>query len=466
MSDIDFLVPKPDGTEITGCLRGTIEQARAAGGGRIIVPVGAWETGAIRLFDHIELHLQAGAILLAATDYEAYRDGEVSVMAENSNRALIVARDAENVSITGPGMIDGRGEAWCEDRMARGVKLALPQRPRIVAFEACSNVRISNLHVRNAPMWTIHLIDCQQILVRDCVIENDLFMPNTDGVNFDGCQDGVLRDCTIRAADDCVCLKTSAQDDPDRGMACERILVTGCKFSSNSCAVKIGTETYRDIRDAVIRNCAITESNRAFGIFSRDGGTIERILFEYCSVDCHWTPDGFWGNGEAVTINALPRRAGTPPGEVRDIIVRSISGIMESTINLVGSEDRPLKRIMLSEIDLQQTQGNPATLPELDLRPTQADLNEDRDPSVGIANAWKLDDQGRVIGLTPYPEGLPGLWAEHVAPLTLRSVAIARPDPLPERWNPQDITIGDGTQLEPDAGQIALPRLADPYATA
>lgn len=443
----DFPVGEPNGREITRALQETIDRAATSGGGRVVLPIGTWQTGMIELADRIELHLPRGTVLKAATDDAAYPSDRVSVLAENSDRALIVAKRASHIAITGPGVIDGSGQAWCEGRLARGVKLVRPLRPRVIVFERCSDVRISDLNIRDAPMWTVHLIDCRRIAVRDCVIENDLSLPNTDGVNFDGCQDGEVRDCTITAADDCVCLKTSEHIDRSGGLACERILVENCTFRSNSCAVKLGSETYRDIRDAVIRNCRIVQSNRAFGIFSRDGGDIERVLIENCTVDCRWTPDGFWGNGEALTINALPRRMGKPAGKVQDIAVRSISGLMESTINLVGTKDLPLERIQLRDITLRQRPSKLGDLPELDLRPTEADLNDDNDPTVGIANAWKLDADGHVIGLSAYLDGLPCLWAEWVTGLVLQDVKFTRPDPLPEGWNPNPIMMGDGATI-------------------
>lgn len=445
----DFPVAAPeDGEVITGALQAAIDAARGAGGGRVVVPAGTWTSGAIRLSDDIELHLPRGALLRASTDYADYAAGTVSVVAERSDRALISARGARNIAITGPGWIDGQGAAWCDgDALVRGVRWAKDRRPRIVVLEDCVDIRIADLNVRAAPMWTIHLVGCRDILVEGCEIRNDMLMPNTDGVNFDSCQDGTLRDCVIEAADDCVCMKTSAVDDPVLARPCERIEVTGCTFRSNSCAIKIGTESHRDLRDARFADCVIADSNRAFGIFSRDGGTIERVRFESSRVDCHWTPDGFWGNGEAVTINAVPRRPGSLPGEIRDVKIRDIEGTMESALNLVGLPERPLKRIAMERIDLRQVPGAGQDVPELDLRPTAAELTTHRDPAIGRENAWMLDAAGRVIGLEPYPGGLPGLWADHVDGLTCEDVSITRPTPLPARWNPNRVHYGAGTVI-------------------
>ena len=447
MGRTDFVVATPAaGVDITVMLQAALDAARAAGGGRVVVPDGVWQTGAVRLFSDTELHLPRGAVLRAATAGDAYAAGRVAILAEDADIALVVARDAANVAITGPGCIDGQGEAWCEDSLARGVRWVRARRPRMIVMENCRGVRIADLAVRAAPMWTVHLVGCDDIVVEDCAIDNDLLMPNTDGVNFDGCRDAILRRCKIVAADDCVCLKTSATADPVLARACERVLVTDCDFRSNSCAVKVGTETHRDIRDAVFRDLRIHESNRAFGVFSRDGGVIERICFEDSVVACRWTPDGFWGNGEAVTINALPRNADLAAGEVRDVVVRRVTGTMEATINLVGTAARPLRRISLQDIALDQRPGADSAVPELDLRPTAADVNDHRDPAVGVANAWTLDDTGRVIGLAPYPGGLPAVWAEHVTELAMDDVEVRRPQPLPAGWNAATIAYGAGVR--------------------
>lgn len=455
----DFPVAASASGTITSALQAAIDMARAAGGGRVIVPSGVWACGAIRLFSDIELHLSRGAVLRAARDYDAYRNGTVASVAEGSDRALIVAHDARNVAITGPGRIDGQGDAWSDGTIVRGVKWMHRHRPRIIVLEGCANIRVANLTIVDAPMWTIHLIGCRDIEIAGCTIRNDLLMPNTDGVNFDGCQDAALRDTTIETADDCVCVKTAMPLTAALAQPCARILVTGCRFRSNSCALKIGTETHNDIRDVLFSDCRVTGSNRAFGIFSRDGGAIERIGFENSAVECCWTPDGFWGNGEAVAITAMPRLAGQPAGPVRDVTMRNITGTMESAITLLGTGPRPLERIALADLEIAQRAGDHGNLPDLDLRPTMADVNDEWDPATGRGNAWRLGANGRVIGLMPYPGGLPGLHAEHVAGLTLHAVQIHRPEPLPAGWAREIISCGAGVRMSdvPESGVANRP---------
>jgi len=145
-----------------------------------------------------------------------------------------------------------------------------------------------------------------------------------------------------------------------------------------SCALKIGTESFGDFKDILFEDCRVVGSNRGLGIFSRDGGAVNGVRFRRVSVDCRETPDGFWGSGEAVTINVVDRRR--------------------------------------------------------DLRPTPADLAPAPE-AAGRANAWVMGADGRIVGLLPYPGGMPGIYAENVADLMMEGVEIRRPDPLPADWN-------------------------------
>ncbi|MBP0573903.1 hypothetical protein J8J27_24710, partial [Mycobacterium tuberculosis] len=107
----------------------------------------------------------------------------------------------------------------------------------------------------------------------------------------------------ITTADDGIVLKTSIGADGKPVGACRRVDVRNSRLSSQSCALKLGTESHGDFADIRFEDCAIVDSNRALGLFSRDGGTMTGIRFTRITLDCHETPDGFWGSGEAITVN-------------------------------------------------------------------------------------------------------------------------------------------------------------------
>ena len=58
---------------------------------------------------------------------------------------------------------------------------------------------------------------------------------------------------------------------------CENIIIKGCILHSRDSALKIGTETWGNIRQVIMSDCIIKDCSRAVGIWSRDGGTISDI---------------------------------------------------------------------------------------------------------------------------------------------------------------------------------------------
>jgi polygalacturonase len=121
-------------------------------------------------------------------------------------------------------------------------------------------------------------------------------MPNTDGIVVDACRGVQITNCTIRTADDGIVLKTSARSDGRRPGSCGDITAQDCTIESHSCALKIGTESYADFHDIRFERIKIEASNRAIGVFSRDGGAVRNVVFRQIDLDCSETPSGFWGS--------------------------------------------------------------------------------------------------------------------------------------------------------------------------
>ncbi|AJY45716.1 glycoside hydrolase family 28 protein [Martelella endophytica] len=434
----EIRIPAGDG-EATS----SIQQAIDAGGSVIVVlEPGRHRSGGLRLAPNVELRLEDGAELHFIADYDAYAATRVAVIAEDSDRAMIAAAGASNIAITGNGRIVCDGTAFSTgDDNEMGTRIPAKLRPRLLVLDGCEGVRLSGITVTNSAMWTLHFVDCGNVAIENIRVENDLRMPNTDGVVIDGCRDVTIAGCDIATADDGVVLKTSIRADGSISGACERITVSGCRVQSRSCALKIGTESFAPFRDIVFEHCEIVGSNRGLGIFSRDGGPVENVRFSDIRLECQETPAGFWGSGEALTINLVDRRPETrPAGTVTNVTVENISGSMEGAINLYSEHKGGIADITIRNLALSQRPGQYGTAIAYDLRPTPADLVVEPG-STGRANAWRKGADGRVIGMIDYPGGMPGLFAHNVEGLTLENVAIDRPAPLPPGFNTKTVVI-------------------------
>lgn len=98
-------------------INSAIDSCEARGGGRVVLPAGTYLCGSIRLKDNVELHVSAGATILAApASMKAYDEAEHFGGPEYQDgghtyfhNSLIYAVGKKNVSVTGRGLIDGRG---------------------------------------------------------------------------------------------------------------------------------------------------------------------------------------------------------------------------------------------------------------------------------------------------------------------------------------------------------------------
>lgn len=151
------------------------------------------------------------------------------------------------------------------------------------------------------------------------------------------------------------------------------------------------------------------------------------MRFSRIAVECHETPDGFWGSGEALTVTVVDRWPELPAGAVSGLVVEDVSGTMEGAINLVSTVAGGITGVRLDRIALTQHPGQLGTARRYDLRPTPADLAPPPTAS-GRANAWTKGVDGVVIGLIDYPGGMPGVFASGVEGLAMDGVVVRRVD--------------------------------------
>ncbi len=319
-----------------------IQAAHEAGGGQVVIPAGRWVSGCIVMRAHVELYLSTGAVLVQSPDREDFPvmpDPQLPPHLDRNRdglRRMIVAADAEGVSITGPGVIDAD---------------SLNQAPRaafVISILRCQGVRIHDITIRNAKAWTCHLCCCDDVHVRGVRMRNPL--ETGDGFDIDGCRDVMISDCDIVTGDDCIVVKTCR---PTR--SAERITITNCILRTSCAAFKVGTETWHDVRQITMSNCVVHHSGRAVQIFSMDGATVEDIVVTGVTID---TNSGIIFN-RAIHIDCCRRRNGgrlpgvdyetLPVGRIRRVSISDVTLVTDGRILLTGS-DRPLEDITLRNI--------------------------------------------------------------------------------------------------------------------
>lgn len=320
-------------------------------GGRVYVPAGRFLSGFLRLRSNVELYLEQGAEL-------------ISDLGENTGYFLY-ANNEKDITISGEGRIDGQGRLRFEEDGADGGYGECPlnvtgDRPRTSFFENIENLTVRNITFYDAAFWTLHMAGCKNVLIDGIRILNNDRGPNNDGIDPDCCQNVVIQNCFIESGDDSIVVKATKSMYEKYG-DCENIIIKGCILHSRDSALKIGTETWGNIRQVIMSDCIIKDCSRAVGIWSRDGGTISDIYIHHIMgntkryADCpqrSFAPR-WWGKGEPIFISATKRKDGDRiPGKIHHIQMDHIRITSESCIFIGGEEYAPIEHIQFQDIEI------------------------------------------------------------------------------------------------------------------
>lgn len=274
---VDFGAIGDGKVSCTDAFKAAIAECEKNGGGTIYVPAGTFLTGAIFLKSNMTLFVEAGARLLFSNDINDFP--VVISRWEGVKRecyaSCINADDAENVTITGRGTLDGQGEFWW--KIFRAKENAYP-RPKLIAPYNCKNVTIEGVTLTNSPSWTINTILCENVTVDKITIKNPYDSPNTDGIDPESCKNVHISNCHIDVGDDCIAIKAGTEDTEQR-VPCTNITITNCTMVHGHGGVVLGSEMSGDITNVTISNCIFEGTDRGIRLKSRRGrgGKVEDI---------------------------------------------------------------------------------------------------------------------------------------------------------------------------------------------
>jgi polygalacturonase len=264
-------------TNNTQVIQNTIDKAAEAGGGKVIVPKGKFVTGVIYLKTGVELHLQQDAVLLGSVNRLDYGKG--------SANALITASGQNKISITGKGVIDGRGielvnnllpqlaNGTIEDRQWRIKAPEERNRPKLITFIECKNVTVKGITIKNGASWIQEYRRCNKVVIDHVTVLSNEYW-NNDGIDINNSKNVRITDCNINVADDAICIKSEG----DVVDSCENIFIARCKLRSSANAFKIGTGSRGGFRNIKVRNLDIYDTYRsAIAIETVDGAFLENV---------------------------------------------------------------------------------------------------------------------------------------------------------------------------------------------
>lgn len=359
-------------------IQAAVDACAAAGGGRVVLSSGyRFLSGSVRLRSHVELYLERGSLLKASGSLEDYLKPEQPARDERATDvgtpvtgkpswAFLYALDEEDLAVTGPGVIDGHGDAFVHRVSPWYVTGSFYPRPTLIYFEHCSNVTFRDTVLRNVSFWTMHLGGCEDVLVDAVRILNPLDVANSDGIDVDHSRFVRIKDCHITCADDCICMKNTLgnREYPHTS----DVTVTGCTLVSTSAALKIGTEGVDDFENILFSHCMIDASNRGISIQVRDEGSVRNVSFTDISIRTRRFEDSWWGCGEPVAVTAVDRVHERPCGKIENIRFMNVDCEGENGILIYGLPER-IRDIRFEHIRVALKESSRWPKNRYDLRP-------------------------------------------------------------------------------------------------
>jgi polygalacturonase len=257
----------------TSAIQAALDACAAAGGGTVNVPAGLYITGTLTLPSHVTLHLENGATLKGSADRKDYPEvagGFTDAVGQKRNRCLIYSSGSTGAGLAGEGTIDGNGGAYGYEE---------DERPFMIRFIDCQDVRVTGLTLRDSPGWVSHYLGCENVLIQGITI-NSHTNGNNDGIDIDSCRRVRIANCDLDTGDDAICIKST------RSTPCEYIVVTACIIRSVWGALKLGTESAGDFRHIIISDIIIRETHGGgLKIISMDGSRLENVLVNNVFMD-------------------------------------------------------------------------------------------------------------------------------------------------------------------------------------
>ena len=432
-----------DGTAIdTPAINAAIDLVARSGGGTVYFPAGTYLSYSIHLKSKVGLYLEHGAVIVAGPtpmdgtasggydlaepqgDWEPYQDYGHN----HWHNSLIWGEGLNGVSITGPGMIWGKGlsRGWDQEK-TRPDSNKPGVGNKTIALKNCRNVLLRDFKILEGGWFGLLATGVDNLTIDNLTIDTI-----RDGLDIDCCRNVRVSNCTVNSPwDDGICPKSSYALGYARPT--ENLTITNCYVTGGyqigsvidgtwkplskqeqpvpTGRIKLGTESNGGFKNVTISNC-VFESCQGFALESEDGALVEDVTFTGITMRDIRSAPLFLRLG-----TRLRGPSGTKPGKMRRVILSNITSSGASRLPSIvsGVPVQQIEDVKISDVFLEQVGSAPASTTSL--QPEE--------------NAAKYPDP-HMFGDLPAT----GLFARHIRNLEVSNVAVEtlEVDPRPAFW--------------------------------
>lgn len=398
----------------TVAINKAIQACADTGGGQVHFPPGRYLSGTIKLRSHVHLALSLGATLVGTTNLSEYHPPAVPDFMPEArwgkwHRGLIIGESVENVTIAGPGTIDGNRvfDPTGEERM-RG--------PHTIVFVNCRNFVIRDLRIIDSANYAVFFQ-----VSDDVDILNTTFIGGWDGVHWRGAPNRWCRNVNITNC------RFYTGDDSIAGRYWDNTLISGCIINSSCNGIRlIGPATRLIVTDCLFYGPGLrphrssARTNMLSGIILQPGawdrteGLLDDVLLANNTMQNVASPVTLW----------------TKPGNpVNKVTVSGLNatGVYRSAISAESWADAPITNFVLRNATIEFKGGGkaaqaaqPVKGPGVDARALPAwglyARNVERVTLEDARFSWAEDDQRPVVA------------AENVARMDLDNLRFPKTD--------------------------------------
>jgi hypothetical protein len=300
----------------TKYIQAAIDAANKNGGGKVLIPKGAFVSGSLILKSNVNLHLEEGAVLLGSLEPRDYTK-------INYGLAFILADNQKNFSITGSGEVNGRGRqvALNVDSLHHsGIdidpsyntrRMRPNKRPKLMQFAHCKGVNIEGVTFRNGANWVLSFEQCEDLTIDKVTVDSDAYW-NNDGFDISDSRNVRITNCNVNAADDGICLKSHTA-----GIMNENIYIGNCTVRSSASAIKFGTASTGGFKNVTVENIKVYDTFRsAIALESVDGGILEDVTIRNIEAV---------NTGNAIFIRLGHRNTDGQVGTLKNISIKNVT---------------------------------------------------------------------------------------------------------------------------------------------